>query len=409
MYQLIKGRVETLPWQDSRNTGLDAFGRLRVSDPFPLFDCQTQYDKQPFLMDDILVGGGTTTFLPNESSVQLNVTGTVGDKVTRRSRQWIRYQPGKSQQVVITGVLGAPTIGIAQRLGYYDNFNGLYFEQTIAGISIVRRTSVSGSVFNNIVPQFKWNLDTLDGSGTSSNPSKLLLNPNNVIVYQIDFQWLGASRVRWGISFGNRIVYVHEFSASNTLSTVYMGTGNLPVTYELENTGSLSIASMKAICCSVNSEGGIDHGGFIFSQNSILLNIATLVPAISIRPKLTFNSIVNRGQVWLIKCTGIATSTSNPFALKIVRNGVLTGSSFFSQSSNSIVECDISATAITGGDIIDTNCITTSGNVIFPIDLKYPLTLSADGTVQDIFTLTATPLTGAVTSIAGSLSWKELR
>ena len=47
----------------------DAFGRLRVSEPYTIFDSSNRYaiDNQ---FDTSTVTGGSTTFLPNEAAVE---------------------------------------------------------------------------------------------------------------------------------------------------------------------------------------------------------------------------------------------------------------------------------------------------------------------------------------------------
>lgn len=53
--------------QDSFN--LDAFGRLRVSDPTTIFDAGHQYNLNPLVWDTGLSSGtGSVTHLPNESA-----------------------------------------------------------------------------------------------------------------------------------------------------------------------------------------------------------------------------------------------------------------------------------------------------------------------------------------------------
>lgn len=53
------------------STSLDAFGRLRMSTPTTLFDSQQQYGDDPTLWETATSGTGTTTFLPNESTIQM--------------------------------------------------------------------------------------------------------------------------------------------------------------------------------------------------------------------------------------------------------------------------------------------------------------------------------------------------
>lgn len=78
---------------------LDAFGRLRVSNPYTLFDSQNRYTKDP-QFDESLSGSATSTHLPNESSVQMQVTTASGDEVVRQTKRSFPYQPGKSLFVI---------------------------------------------------------------------------------------------------------------------------------------------------------------------------------------------------------------------------------------------------------------------------------------------------------------------
>ena len=63
-------------------TALDAFGRIRTSNPFTIFDSQNRYVKDP-QFDEALTGSGTATHVPNEGVVDLDITTASGDKVIR--------------------------------------------------------------------------------------------------------------------------------------------------------------------------------------------------------------------------------------------------------------------------------------------------------------------------------------
>jgi intein/homing endonuclease len=341
-----------------------------------------------------------------------NIGVTVGIEVDNYHTFLTDFYEHNSQQITMTGVLGSPKANVSQRIGYFDDQNGLFFEQTSAGMSVVRRTYVTGSVVNNVFLQSNWNLDTLDGSGNAGNPSGKLLDPTKGSIFCIDFQWLGLSRARWGINFGDAYVYVHQYKAANVLSNVYMTTGNLPVTYELENTGvSDSSTAMKAVCCAISSEGGSDKTGFIFSNsNSRDGVVSTRKPYLSVQPKLTFNGIVNRGHVVPLKSEMMnSVGGTTGLLYEVVFNGTLIGASFTSQDPNSIVNFDTSATSIIGGTVVDSGFISTSTNVDISMlnDLKYPLTLNAAGTVADTLSIVVTSVSGGSPKFSGSISWKE--
>ena len=304
---------------DGSNPNLDAFGRLRTSNPTALFESQLQYNEAPLFWETALTGGGTATHLPNESAVRLRVTTASGDKVVRQTKQYFRYQSGKSQLVELTGVMGALKTNVRQRIGYFDTNNGLFFEQDGTNLKVVRRTYTSGTPVDNAVNQSSWNIDTLGGNG----PSGYTLDTSKAHILVIDLQWLGVGRVRFGFVIDGMLIYCHEILNANNLSTVYMTTANLPVRYEIENTDTTaSETDLIQICSSVQSEGGYeDNLGILHSASNGITTVAvtTRVPILTVRPKTTFNSITNRGVV-LPLSYGLYATTNASF-YEVVANG----------------------------------------------------------------------------------------
>lgn len=388
---------------------LDAFGRLRTSNPTTLFDTQFQYGDQPLFWDTQLTGGASSTPLPNESSIRLRCGTSSGDKVIRQSKCYIRYQPGKSQRVLLTGVIGAKKTGVRQRIGYFENNNGLFFEQDASNLKVVRRTNVSSTPTDNAVNQSDWNIDTLDGNGASG----INLNTSKTQIFVIDLQWLGVGRVRFGFVVDGKLYYCHELLNTNNLSTVYMTTANLPIRYEIENTsGTASNTDMIQICASVQSEGGFedDRGVTRSSGNGITaLACTTRRPIFSVRPKATFNAITNRGIIIPLAYELFAQTNSCYF--EVVVNGTLTGANFTSVGDNSIADYDISASAISGGEVIATGFCVASASTRSSIEsvIRNRLTLCNDyaGTTPDRITVVATSFTGT-SNVSASLDWKEL-
>lgn len=81
--------------------------------------------------------------------------------------------------------------------------------------------------------------------------------------------------MRFGNFYGGSAYYTHEFSHENELDTVYMGSPNLPLRYEIENVGGTQVGELKEICASVMSEGGLDVNGLSISV-STKLNVRTV-------------------------------------------------------------------------------------------------------------------------------------
>jgi len=232
----------------------DAFGRQRFSQPFTLFDSMLRYTKRTDLWDEKLVGSGTTSYLVNESSLDLVTTVASGDSVLRRSRRHFPYQPGKSLLVMTSFVGNEPVAGLVQEVGYFDDDNGIILRADGEEIKLVIRSSASGSVVENEVPQSEWNIDTFPA-----------LDFSKANIFMGDLEWLGVGRVRAGFVIDGEMRYCHEFNHANAIDTVYMTSAILPMSYKITNSSSIvAPARLKQICASVISEGGYQPTGPIY-------------------------------------------------------------------------------------------------------------------------------------------------
>jgi hypothetical protein len=240
-------------------TQSDAFGRLRVSNPITLFDTQNKYTDQGPVVSN-LVSGGTSTYNQPSNTFALAVTGA-GSSVTRETTKTFIYQPGKSLFVLNTFAMNTPTLGLTQRVGYFNDSNGIFFEVSDTTLNMVIRSSSSGGLVETRIPQSSWNGDTLSGSGGSSNPSNIQLNPALTQIFWTDIEWLGVGSVRTGFVIDGQYIVCHTFNHANVAgnTTTYMGTAVLPVRYQISSTGP--VGTMRQICSTVISEGGYSPSG----------------------------------------------------------------------------------------------------------------------------------------------------
>ena len=234
------------------NTGTDAFGRTRISEPFTLFESQNRYrDGQQ--VSSAITGGGSVTYHEDGSNFTLSVGTASGDKVVRQTRRTMLYQPGKSLEVLNTFAFSTLQANLRQRVGYFTVNDGVFFEANGTSLSMVIRSSVTGSVVENRVTQANWNQDPMDGTG----PSGITLDPTKVQIWWCDIEWLGVGSVRVGFVINGIFYICHVFNHANEISNVYMTTAILNPRYEIENTAATGAASdMLQICSTVISEGG---------------------------------------------------------------------------------------------------------------------------------------------------------
>lgn len=331
------------------STTLDAFGRLRVSEPFTLFDTQARYyDHQQF--SNAIVGTGNVIYVSNQSSYQLNVGSTSGDSVIRETKRVFPYQPGKSQLTLNTFCFNTPKTNLRQRVGLFGAADGVFFENDGTYNYMVIRSGSTGA--EERVRQDAWNGDRLNGAGGANNPSGITLYPDRVQIYWADVEWLGVGSVRTGFIINGTYYICHTFNHANQTGNtkVYMTTASLPVRYEITNTGSTTGASMMTqICTSVISEGGYTAYGITETAgtgiNEQRLSLAnTFYPIVSIRLNSSrLDSIVLPTQLDFL-------STSvNYYQYKLLLNATLTGATWSGTSQTGSVDIDTGATAATGG------------------------------------------------------------
>lgn len=407
-----------------KSTSLDAFSRLRTSNPVTVFDSQNQYDMTPLLWENTVGGAGTPTHSVNESCVVMSTGGTAsGDYVYRQTKQYFRYQPGKSQLIVLTGVPGSIIVGRRQRWGCFDSQNGLFFEQNGTTLNVVRRTNTSGTVTDNVIPQGSWSGDSLSTTiGTTYGTFNLDTTKANV--YFIDFQWLGVGRVRFGVYDGEALPLVaHEIDNANTLDTVYMTTGNLPVRFEIENTANCSpIGTMKQICTTVISEGGFETERGLFQTANTGTNVTAVTgrrSVLSIRPSGSFNGIVNRAQIETLAfdILGQTGGVADIF-YEIVYNPTFSGTPTWTAvgTSTSCMEYSTHGTpaigSVSGGVIIDSGYIEVAskatGQLSKELISKLPVVLDTAGSTPIPVSIVCSSM-GASVNVAAAFNWKEIK
>ena len=389
-------------------TNVDAFGRMRVGQPYTLFDSQNRYASDP-QFDTSTATGGTITHLPNESSCQLSVTTSSGSSVVRQSYRSFPYQPGKGLMVMATFVMGAAKTGLRQRVGYFGAQNGVFFEQNDSTKAFVLRSYTGGAVSDaRTVTQNNWNGDKLDGLGASG----FVLDTTKAQILWMDFEWLGAGTVRCGFIIDGQFIVCHTFKNANQITSVYMTTAILPVRYEITNTAATaSGSSMKQICSTVISDGGyeqtsIEHMARRTSVPGGSFITTAFYPLASIRLASTALGSV----VVPFNYDFLPTTTDN-YEIALIKNATLTGPSWTASATDPNVEVDYTATALTGGAIVSSGYTSgKSGRVPLASGNNYnwdmQLGVSLAG-VSDTYTLAARTLTGSGAGW-GALSFLDL-
>lgn len=341
---------------------IDAFGRLRVSNPFTLFDSSHRYTDNSLWATSTSTSGAAV-FNAAQGLVDLNVTAASGSQVLRETVKVFSYQPGKSLLILSTFVMSPAKTNLRQRIGYFGVANGYYLEQNDTTVSFVERSSVSGALVNTPVAQASWNVDSMNGTG----PSGITLDLTKAQILFMDLEWLGVGTVRIGFVIDGNFYVCHKFQHANIIASTYITTASLPLRYEITNTGATSgISTLKQICSTVLSEGGYELNGSQFAINTPIgtsYNLPTkeiYYPVLAIRLKNTkLDSVTVLSAMTLLADT---TGEKYNWQLRTGETNLVSGGTWITAGADSTVDYNITGTSVSGGRVISSGFFSSTTN-----------------------------------------------
>jgi hypothetical protein len=397
--------LATVAYGDGPN--LDAFARLRVSQPTLLLDSKQVGGTPDLLATTSVSGSGAVAYQIDRASTYLTVGAAAGTAI-RQTKSRAIYQPGKSLLGFITFVMPAAQTNLRGRVGYFDGKNGIFLQRDGSTLSIVTRSYVSGAAVDTVVTQANWNRDKLNGSG----PSGYTLDVTKANILMLDLEWLGVGRVRAFMVINGIPVWFHEFDNANNLTSVYMSNPNLPMRWELEATGAITgTATMEAICASMNSEGGYEITGVTASVDmgstveSVPGNGFEELLAIRMRSSFTefATAFLQRGSV-------LAASASS-FLWRIVLNPTETAAGTWVNvnTGSSIMEYNLGRTVTENTGLLIACGYTATASNQASVDDRPVLTLGTTlAGVTDVLSLQVRNLAAGNEDYLGSLTWREI-
>jgi len=339
--------IEGLLRNVSSPTNIDAFGRLRVSEPFTLGDYTHAYGEETELLTKTSGTNSSIGFNILKAQAELKVGTGANDFTIHQSRMYHHYMPGKSQVSLQSFNFSGVRSGTNKRIGLFDDRNGIFFMQSGDGsLLFCLRNNVSGYVYDDTIAQNNWNTDPCNGSGFS----QFNLNPRKTQLFWTDFEWLGVGTIRVGFVNEGKFITAHKFYNSNIKDSAYLSNPNLPVRCEIRNyTNNITgVDCMQQICATVFSEGGYNEAGVDFAARTTgVRNIAagTTLPIIAIRLKTGFYGQPNRSVVRLGSSQLYSKDQVGSFEFWRLPSGAsLIGGSWVSADDTSVVEYNINAT-----------------------------------------------------------------
>ena len=327
----------------SQNESL--FGESKTVQRTPIIELNSSYGTSDLRDIITTTGSGSITAADGEIVMQ---TGATASSISHLDSAEIgRYIPGYGAEIGIGFRLDALPTGTKDIMWGgqdSDEENGFFFGHDATGLYVALERN--GSMTKTY--QSSWNIDKFDGTGLSG----ITIDPTRGNIYQVEFSWYGYGQIIFGISgvVGNKQTFIPCHQISNFASTSVLSP-NLRLHIELNNNDDAE--NLKAYV------GGRQYsiiGNYIpkfrfTGQWRTSVNTSTtVIPLISFRRKTAFN---DRS----IKLQGYdAIVSTQPCILEIRIGGTLTNASYVNPTnyiaSETALETDISATAITGGNVI---------------------------------------------------------
>jgi len=394
----------------------DAFGRLSVAEPQTVFDAQFTYDLHPLLYEPIISHGASSTITHDSTNRRAKISFTAtptGNSCYLQTYEYFRYQPGKAQQIFMSFNFGAAVTNVIDFAQYGDLDNGFKFTRS-GGLNYFVIVSTSSAGDQDAV-QSTWNLDKLDGAGTSG----ITLDLTMTQILVIDLQALYVGRVRFGFDIDGKIIWCHEFLNANIQTYPYVQTANLPISIGMVSNGGTVTKDLYFSCCSVISNGGFDETiGYEFSTPDVAITSgsATRTHLVSIRPLTTFNSITNRTSVTFIEIDVIVTG-NNPIYWELCLGQAFSVAPTYANISTTYSANEYGTGGTLSGSpaiVVDSGYVaataSSKGTQSMTLTARYPLTLNKAGAVRSLGTLTLlTTGLGGTSATRGVIKIKEIR
>lgn len=435
------GAISEVAYSHSDFT-LDSFERLRISDARIAFEFSFNAQTPTLattMWESTAYGAGTEALTTNLYGTNLNTTVATATGRWIQSINHIRYAPGISTLLRFTFNFNTPTsANLRQRIGMFTDQgtfpstagDGIYFENDSGTFAFVRRYMTQGATgLEERVIRSSWNMDKLDGTGTSGITLDFTKSQHLVIEYQ----YLGVGTIRFGFETGTMgVVWAHEMNAANSITETWSRTGSLPVRAECYNYGAGVINSLTLLNVVVLQEGDVAQlrgwryfGGTSGVTAKVGGTAAGLYPVMGLKAAAT-NDLTKRTRIIpttvTITVLVVGTGTTSIQAALLMNGTPGTGATFAVTTAGATTVIDTAATAttaITGTAIWTAVLPNVVGTYTFDLsqmkDNANVIGFNAAGTAAitgsaNLY-LGVGPLTGTTTvapTVAACINWKEI-
>jgi len=339
-----------------------AFGEISTANPEAKAQISFEYGINAQTMTTAVTGSGTVT--TSGSLLILSTTAASSSSAQLISRRYLKYRPGQGACARGTMIFTTGASNSKQYAGVGNSSltDGFFFgySGTTFGIFYINNSSETH------IPQSTWNVDVMDGSNSSSNPSGMNLDVTKGNVWQIKYQYLGFGCIYFYIEHDTdgEFTLVHVIRYPNSATSTSLSNPSLNLLWRVVNTTNTSNIVLKAGSGALFLEGICQ---FIGPKNAIDNNkssITTLTNILTLKNATSYNTVTNRGQVRVRSVSCSYDGGNGVSTLQVILNTTLGGSPSYTMISGT--SADGGATITSGQSIVsyDTAGTTISGGIV---------------------------------------------
>ena len=382
------------------NIDKSAFGELNVVNITPVVQISFTYNNSTQLLTTNTTGSGSVI---NADHMAVVSTGAaINSSAILQSLIPIKYRSGQGVIIRFSGLFTSGVSGNTQMIGAFGNIDGLGFGFNGPDFGIFQKKNN----INTWINQTSWNLDKLDGTGSSGVTIDFSQGKGNI--FQLKYQFLGFGGLTFYVENPGTSEYikVHIITYSNSQITPNFNVPSFPLRIESENTTNNSNIIIKSSSMMGGIEGKLIYNGpkFVDIWNSVAVvkDVETFIAGWQI--KSTFNSHINLSLIYLIKMTISTGHKDRPQILRLRKGSTLTSPVWEDINTDSVVQKLISGTWNNDGTLISMQIVPGKSSlyeILFEISNRSIFCLPGENII-----ITLEGINGSGRS-TGSLSWLE--
>ena len=381
---------------------LSAFGLAKVQQDYPQIQLDFRHGLSSRITQTTVSGTGTITAYSSSNLAYISTGASSNSYANLTSLRCLKYSGGQGGNIMFTGIFNSGIVGNTQVYGCGTNMYGFFFGYNGTQFGVLWRQNG----VDNWISQSVWNVDCMDGTGSSGQ----IINPQKGNVFRITFQWLGFGMVTFMIenSTTGAFVPVHRIQYANNNLIPTVNDPSFPMFIQCTNTTNTTNVSIQSTCFAAMLEGPPTFLGLTFGiDNTKTITSTTLTSVITLKCKTTLNAetLMHHIPVFL-KMMSISTNGNKPAIVYLVTGATLGGTPSFIDIStvDSVISYDTNGTTVTGGSQIASFAFGQTDSR--SVDLSLLNYIIYPGTL--ITCAAKLSVTGS-TDVACSLTWQEDR